>query len=241
MRGLDVFGSNTIDTVGSSKGAYSADRAAALSGVPKSTVHYWARNEILVPSVSAERVKYWSYPDLMALRIIYWLRHRKTHDSGAEVPASTMPKIREALTQLNELDMGLWTEEQGPSVKVDLNGNIIVATDPAPEASSRQRTMQDGFFEVLAPLRTDTTLGPNLHSPSEKIRIVPGKLGGAPHIVGTRLESQALGALALGGVDTPLIYELYPDFDRKGIDEALSLEAQLARNLEEAPNRRVAA
>jgi DNA-binding transcriptional MerR regulator len=43
-------------------GAYAADRAAALSGVPQSTIHWWARNEILIPSVSAERVKLWSMP-----------------------------------------------------------------------------------------------------------------------------------------------------------------------------------
>lgn len=34
-------------------GAYTADRAAALSGVPKSTIHWWARHDVLVPSVSA--------------------------------------------------------------------------------------------------------------------------------------------------------------------------------------------
>ena len=42
------------------RGAYPADRAVALSGVPKSTVHYWARHEILVPRVARERIKLWS-------------------------------------------------------------------------------------------------------------------------------------------------------------------------------------
>jgi MerR HTH family regulatory protein len=65
------------------RGAYPADRAAALSGVPKSTLHYWARQEILVPSLSAEKVKLWSYADLMALRTIYWLRQRKHSPGGA--------------------------------------------------------------------------------------------------------------------------------------------------------------
>lgn len=37
------------------RGAYSADRAASLSGVPKSTVHYWARKEILVPIRDIDR------------------------------------------------------------------------------------------------------------------------------------------------------------------------------------------
>jgi DNA-binding transcriptional MerR regulator len=62
------------------RGAYTADRAAALAGVPLSTVHYWARNEILIPSVSPTKVKMWSYTDLMGLRTIYWLRQRKVHN-----------------------------------------------------------------------------------------------------------------------------------------------------------------
>jgi DNA-binding transcriptional MerR regulator len=53
-------------------GAYTADRAAALSGVPRSTVHYWASHDILTPSVSSQRVKLWSFADLLALRVIYW-------------------------------------------------------------------------------------------------------------------------------------------------------------------------
>ena len=47
-------------------GAYNAERAAALSGVPKSTVHYWARHGHLVPSV-ATRPRLWSFTDLLAL------------------------------------------------------------------------------------------------------------------------------------------------------------------------------
>ncbi len=68
------------------RGAYTAERAAALSGVPKSTVHYWARQGILVPSVSPVRVRLWSYSDLLALRTIYWLRQTKQDPSGREVP-----------------------------------------------------------------------------------------------------------------------------------------------------------
>ena len=48
--------SNTFDAV-IPRGAYPAERAAALSGVTLSTVHWWARNDVLVPSVSVERVK----------------------------------------------------------------------------------------------------------------------------------------------------------------------------------------
>src|SRR5690349_22928317 len=108
------------------RGAYTADRAAALAGVPLSTVHYWARNEILVPSVSPTRVKLWSYTDLMGLRTIYWLRQRKVTTEGWGVPATTMPAVRQALSLLRELDLALWTEDGGPSVAVDPTGEIFV-------------------------------------------------------------------------------------------------------------------
>src|SRR5215210_7804994 len=102
------------------RGAYTADRASALSGVPKSTIHYWARHDILVPNISPERVKLWSYPDLMGLRTIYWLRQSKPSRNGPAVPATSMPAVRRALKALREdLDLELWTEERGPSVAVD--------------------------------------------------------------------------------------------------------------------------
>ena len=93
------------------RGAYTADRAAALSGVPKSTVHYWARREILVPSISDVRIRLWSYSDLMSLRTIAWLRATKTAPDGQDVPATAMRAVRRALRDLAELDLGLWTED----------------------------------------------------------------------------------------------------------------------------------
>src|SRR5687768_13654023 len=118
---------------GSGRGAYTAERAAALSAVPRSTVHYWARHRVLVPSVSPTKLKLWSYTDLMGLRTIYWLRRRKLHDEGVDIPPTTMQAVRRALAKLEELDLDLWTEESGPSVRVDPSGDIFVVTDLGPE------------------------------------------------------------------------------------------------------------
>ena len=52
-----------------------------------STVRYWAKNEILEPSVSRQRVMLWSYPDLIGLRMIYWLRQEKELGDGRSVAA----------------------------------------------------------------------------------------------------------------------------------------------------------
>ncbi|HEX7599104.1 MAG TPA: hypothetical protein VF518_12885, partial [Polyangia bacterium] len=97
-------------------GAYTAERAAALSGVPKSTIHWWARNEILIPSVSAEKVKLWSYADLMGLRVIYWLRQHKTTDVGTDVPPTSMPAVRQALDELHKLGAPIWKPGNDPAL-----------------------------------------------------------------------------------------------------------------------------
>lgn len=220
------------------RGAYPADRAAALAGVPLSTVHWWARHDVLVPSISAERVKLWSYADLMGLRIIYWLRQTKEAPDGAAVPRSTMPAVRRALRQLAELDMRLWSEDAGPAVAVDRSGDVVILSSPDAEAPNRQRALpagEDELLSVTAPFKSrEGSRGPDLHTPRPRLRIVPGKLGGSPHVAHTRLESQALGALAVSGLPTAKIYRLYPSVEQPAIDDALDLERQLAQNLRPA-------
>lgn len=228
------------------RGAYTADRAAGLSGVPVSTLHWWARHDVLPPSVSPSKIKLWSYSDLMAARIIYWLRHTKEADDGHTVPASTMPAVRQALAMLDELNLSLWSEDGGPSVRVDRAGTIHVTSDPSLErVRDQQRAIPGedselGFIgpeeelDVLSPFTTRRAEGPDLRCPREHLRIVPGKIGGSPHVVKTRLESQALGALAQGGLPTARIYELYPQVQHAAIDEAISLEQQITRNVHPA-------
>jgi uncharacterized protein (DUF433 family) len=217
------------------RGAYPAERAAALSGVPLSTVHWWARNDVLEPSISAQRVKLWSYADLMGLRIIYWLRQTKTAPDGVAVPRTAMPAVRRALAQIAELDLRLWSEDTGPVVRVDRGGNVVVVTGDDAEAAHRQRALpaaEKDLLTVTDPFATvEGSRGPDLKRPRPLLRIVPGKLGGSPHVAHTRLESQALGALASSGLPAAKIYRLYPSFEHQAIDDALDLERQLARNL----------
>ncbi len=214
------------------RGAYTADRAAALSGVPQSTVHYWARREILVPSISPERVKLWSYGDLMALRTIYWLRQTKQDRSGREVPRTAMRAVRRALREIAALQLDLWSEDGAPRVAVDRNGGIVIDPDGRALRPGGQQILDADMLDLVAPFESYEGLhGPDLSAPRPRLRIVPGKLGGAPHVIHTRLESEAVGALADGGLPAAKIYRLYPDVGRAAIDDALDLETQLARNL----------
>jgi uncharacterized protein (DUF433 family) len=212
------------------RGAYTADRASALSGVPKSTIHYWARNEILVPHVSPERIKLWSYPDLMALRTIYWLRQSKTVSDGHSVPATSMPAVRRALKALREIDLELWTEERGPSVAVNRAGHIFITADGVSSIDG-QRVLDSDMLDLIAPFETEQGRAPDLYAPRPSLRIIPGKLSGSPHIVKTRIETIALAALRQRGLSEAKIAALYPIAPRNAIAEALDLEEELQHNL----------
>ncbi len=179
----------------------------------------------------------WSYADLMQLRIIHWLRQPKEGEDETEIPASTMNAVRRARAKLATLDIEMWTENEGPSVCVDYHGHVWIATHPSLErVDDSQRVLggsgPDGaVLDVLAPFHTTSARGPDLISPRPQLRIVPGKLGGSPHIEHTRVESQAIGALTASGLPTAKIYELYPTVDHPAIDQAIDLEQQLAGNL----------
>jgi uncharacterized protein (DUF433 family) len=215
-------------------GAYTADRAAALSGVPKSTIHWWARNEILVPNVSATKVKLWSYADLMSLRVIHWLRQRKTTDRGVDLPRTSMPAVRRALKALRSLDLPPW-QAGVPTLFLDGSGAIYVKRPKDdPETLEGQLAHKD-LLDLIAPFSTiEGTRGPDLVRPRPDLRIVPGKVSGSPHVVHTRLETRALAALTLDGFEIAGIHRLYPHVTAAQIEQALDLENQLAENLRRA-------
>jgi len=217
------------------RGAYTADRAAALSGVPLSTVHYWARNEILVPSVSPTKIKLWSYTDLMGLRTIYWLRQRKITTEGWHVPPTTMRAVRRGLSYLRDLDVELWSDEGGPSVRVDAAGQVYVESSPGEiETTHGDRPLDPDMLNLIAPFATQSAQGPDLQRPREHLRIVPGKLSGSPHIAHTRLETVTVAALRSRGFEQGKLERLYPKVAPIGFVEAVDLERQLHTNLKTA-------
>lgn len=212
-------------------GAYTADRAASLSGVPRSTVHYWARSGYLVPSVSAERVKLWSFADLMALRTIYWLRQPKSRADGREIPRSKMGVIKQAISRLRELDLALFDGSR-PNVAVTLNGEVLLDRVGQPLENADGQLIDPKLIDVLAPFNTlEGSRGPDLSMPRPKLRILPRKLSGAPHVADTRVETQAIQALATRGYGIDRIATLYPFLTATQIRESIDLEEQLARNI----------
>lgn len=202
-------------------GAYEAARAAALSGIPLSTVYDWARKDIVVPSISESREKLWSYGDLLTLRLVRWLRSEKR-----AARRTAMAEVRDALDAFGD---ELWEEApQGhdrPTIKVDGTGHVIHAGRG--EDASGQRVIGDvldlfGPFELAPDAR-----GPDLRTPDRHLRIAPGRCAGEPHLLGTRLTTRTVAALAARGYDLDMIGRLYPDEEVEALTEAVRFEQQL--------------
>lgn len=211
-------------------GAYTAERAAALSGVPKSTVYYWARKGHLTPSVS-DKPRLWSYTDLLALRTIYWLRQPK-RAFERDVPGTSMPKVRRALAELRELRLDLF-EEGRPIVAVTFKGEIVIDADAVPLQLVNGQYVERELVNIIGPFEgLEGTNGPDLLWPRPTVRILPRKISGAPHIDGTRLPTESVYALSERDLSVEQIARIYPFVSRESLNDSIDLERQLKRNVD---------
>ena len=208
-------------------GCYDARRAAALSGVPASTVYYWAREDVVVPTVSPARQKLWSYADLMALRIVYWLRHPKRGQAGM-VPASPMPQVREALDELESRGLDIWAEhhDESGTLLVNIDGRVHLADGWAAGMHGQMSLVP--MLDLLGPFGIGDHLGPDLIRPRPGLRIVPGKVSGEPHLVGSRITTRSVAALYRRFGDLGAVAGLYPEAGPETIEQAIQLESALA-------------
>lgn len=143
-----------------------------------------------------------------------------------------MPAVRQALAMLGSLDLALWTEQAEPVVAVDRSGNVVLRARAGALTAEGQRIFDAEEIDLIEPFPAlEGPKGPDLQTPRPHLRIVPGKLAGSPHIERSRIETQALAALARRGLEEESIYRLYPSIQRPAIDEALDLERQLSQNL----------
>ena len=85
-----------MPTIAHLRGVYGGRRAAALAGMPYSTLHYWAREGVVVPSISPERVRLWSWSDLLKLRAVKWLRENRQVG---------MSRVRDLLSEIDALGL----------------------------------------------------------------------------------------------------------------------------------------
>lgn len=202
------------------RGVYTAERASQLSGVPKSTIYYWARtSKFVIPSVSMEKVKLWSYQDLVFLRFVAWLR---ANDVSPFDIRPVLERIKDSAIDLSVTTGAGRVFHSGydPSVIVD------VLNDQTALAGER-------FVAMLPEFRLDASeiddfgrrqlWGPNLIEPSNGTRIHPDVLSGEPFVLGSRIPTAALFALTQRHLSESRIAELY-EIDVSVAKEAIWLE-----------------
>jgi DNA-binding transcriptional MerR regulator/uncharacterized protein (DUF433 family) len=201
------------------RGVYDTHRAAALSGVPRSTLHYWARTGLYTPSVSPEpRTRLWSWADLLALRAIDWFR--KGDDGRAK---ASVANIRRALAEIETA--GFTREALAHILAVSSAGGqlFLQLPDRTIRAHSGGQIAIADTLNLVAPYKN----GPDLLRPRPLLQIIPGKLHGEPHIVDTRIPSVTIAALADTGYTLDQIRSMYPDASLDALQVAIEFERSL--------------
>lgn len=205
-----------MDDVALLRGVYDTARAAALSGVPKTTLHFWTRTGLIEPSISREP-RLWSWLDLLALRAIAWLR---SGESTSGHPVS-LQRIRRELAAMYA--QGLRQGELHSSVRVSRSGELYFEKDDRVVRADGQLATGE-LLDLVKPYAS----GPDLLKPRPALRIIPGKLGGEPHVVNTRITTSTLNALARSGYTFEQILGMYRGLTEDELADALDLEAGLA-------------
>jgi uncharacterized protein (DUF433 family)/DNA-binding transcriptional MerR regulator len=202
------------------RGVYEARRAAALSGVPERTLHYWASHNIYEPTINPEpRTRLWSWSDLLALRAIDWFRKKKENGSA---PSVSMNRIRQMLVALQET--GQSREDLHRIVAVAQDGELFLRfDDEILKADGSGQTAIPGAIPLIQPYFS----GPDLLRPRPLLRIIPGKLHGEPHVENTRVGTAVLFELTLMGYRDKQILEMYPGVSLDAFQQALDLERSL--------------
>ncbi len=109
------------------------------------------------------------------------------------------------------------------TILVTRDGSVVL--DERPRSRLGGQYLLDGVeLDLFAPFDK----GVDLRVPRPRLRIVPGKVSGEPHLAGSRLTTRTVAALAERGFAPEQIAELYPHEDRLGLEEALELERSLA-------------
>ena len=197
------------------RGVYDGHRTAALAGVPYSTLHYWAREGIVVPSISPDRIRLWSWTDLLKLRAVTWLR--KQRHVG-------MPRVRALLDDIESAGLGHVPLQR--LVLVSFGGDVFLRIeDKVVRLDEGRQIGVEELLDLIAPFDT----GPDLLRPRPLLRILPGKLSGQPHVEDTRIGSLNIYSLHRSGYSIADITASYPTLADAPVDQAIDLETSLDR------------
>jgi uncharacterized protein (DUF433 family) len=203
------------------RGRYPAERAAQLSGIPRSTLYDWQRAEVYVPDFAGGSPMAWSYRDLVFVRVLAWLRNDvRTPRPGAAARVRSLKKHISAGKPVSILN----ADRETLAVDGDVGAPL--------EGPSRLFAEMLLSFDLIAAVedfgRHAKLWGPNLVTPSSHTYISPWVLGGEPCVERTRIPSASIYSLRTErGLDVGEIVKLYPGLDESAAADAYELERRL--------------
>ncbi len=203
------------------RGRYAADRAAQLSGIPRSTLYDWQRAAVYVPDFAGASPMAWSYRDLVFVRVLAWLRNDvKTPRPLAAARVRALKRHIASGKRVTVLNADRRT--------LAVDGDVVAPLD----GSSRLFADMLQSFDLTAAVedfgRHAQLWGPDLVTPSTHTFISPWVLGGEPCVEHTRIPSASIYSLRTErGLASREVVSLFPGLDEKAADDAYELESRL--------------
>ena len=179
------------------------------------------------PSVSPTKIKLWSYADLMALRIVYWLRHPKKGQSSY-IAASPMQRVRDGLAELERHGLDIWDDSGShpdSPLRVDSSGNIFVVDENVARVGGQQPL--PACWTCSVPLRATGVGGLTSSVRAPTFGSSPaGCLASLTSLVPESLHRSPQPCTATSRMLKRS--RLYPGFDASIFEEAIEFEFSLA-------------
>lgn len=210
-------------------GVYEADRAAQLSGIPKSTLYEWRRSRIYLPDFNRASPTAWSYRDLVFLRLLAWLRQggMSRHTAARQVAqlkreVASGHQVRRVRATKTELFVE-------PERFSRTTGEQLLPFESLLDYVSRVFDLESPIEELARRgHRRERLWAPSLVMPSAHTSISPWVMAGEPCVVRSRIPTSAIWALrAERGLDHAAIVALYPGLSVTAAKDAEHLERRL--------------
>ncbi|GGP48230.1 DUF433 domain-containing protein [Saccharothrix coeruleofusca] len=197
---------------------FPADVASVLSGASMGQLRHWRNTGLVVPGVADDPALY-SYQDVVALRIVMWLRTE-----------STLQRVRKAFANLRAYRF----TDHPASYRFGTDGDTIAVRDDDERWTDLVRkpgqTHMFTLAEVFQPFTTRNGREVvDFTRPRGHLRVDANLLGGWPAIEGTRIGFDTVAALVEdGSLTAEDVHHYYPSVPVEAVPDAVSFADSVA-------------
>ncbi len=202
--------------------AFTAEQVQALTGLSRHQLTYWARTRFFPPERGTATIPFYSFRDLVGLRVLATLRHEH------RVPLQELRKVGRWLRGMHATP---WA-----SLRLFVSGRNVYFEEPKTGARLRAGDTEQAHFRAIELKRVaaDTT------ERVQKLRSRSAELQGqverrrnvsrnAPRVAGTRIPTAAIWSFHDAGYSTRQILQEYPSLTAEDVAGAIAWEQKRPR------------